>query len=162
MKKIVTFILTLTLSLFLSGCSTTSSKEVVLSDPPVLTVTYGAQSINVENSTAEWNYATDGDQWKGFVSCGAHPLEGKHYATVINTNATEATLEFDVTPDKLTVQCWSDAFWGNTEVKSESVMVSDNTMPLAPGGHIYYVTATWDSHAKFNGTADYLLYIIVE
>lgn len=171
MKKNIALILLTSLSLFLSGCASIppSTEEVsvnisttILSEPPRLVITSGDNTVECSYGTASWSYSINSKEQEGFESCGIHPLDGQEYLTPFTTSQSTATLAFAVEPDEISVQCWSDANWGNTSAESESVSLHSNQLDLRSGGYIYEIRATWNSHEQYGGSAYYTAYIVTQ
>ena len=79
----------------------------------------------------------------------------------MTTSDDTVELYFDVQPQEFKVRCWSDAYWGQVDVKEESVTINGNMMELKKGGYIYEVVATWTGvNLAAEGTAHYGFYVI--
>jgi hypothetical protein len=70
------------------------------------------------------------------------------------------TAPFTITPDKVTVRCWSEECWGNTNAESEELPVTIENgnvfVHLKDGNYIYEVIAEWESGKRsVSGTVCY-------
>lgn len=101
---------------------------------------------------------------------GAHPLDCKAQLSPALEMTYDHTLNLlfpeGAAPDEIVrVRCWSDADWGNTAARSETVRVLGSAagdgyaVTLKPGGCIYEVTARWDTADGYGGTASYAFYV---
>ena len=81
-------------------------------------------------------------------------------------------MQWDTIPDEVTVRCWSDAYWGQYDAKSEALTVRtlmvDSNMETAPiisvelkdGNYVYEVIAEWNSAETYHGKACYSFYAV--
>ena len=79
------------------------------------------------------------------------------------TSETTAILRFTENPDAiLSIHCWSEDHWTDTDAGSESVAVDGYEIELKPGGYIYEVVAEWSTEKNgYGGIAYYSFYIKV-
>lgn len=164
----------------------TKTSDLVLENPPALTVICGKESIETLRGTTSWMYQNEDGTGTGIESDSMHPLQAKEFMTPLNIIPTPyshidplmAYLQWDVTPDKVSVRCWSEDCWGqygNYDDTSEDIEVqkldieiahdsnetqrtADYTIRLKEGNHIYEVVAEWNSSDKCFGTAYYSFY----
>ena len=152
----------------------------VLKEPPMLTVVYGDKTMEALRGTTSWNYQNEDGTGVSFESDSMHPLQAKEYMTPIDlipsnissTNSFEAFLQWDTTPDKILVYCWSEEFWNQPTAASEEIpvnmfMIDSNfetkpviSIELKDGNYIYEVVSEWNSSEKYGGTARYSFYTI--
>ncbi|MBQ8893763.1 MAG: hypothetical protein IJ043_05065 [Clostridia bacterium] len=127
--------------------------------PPALSVTLAEGSHTTGTGSYYWDYRSD--LWggtTGVIADGIHPLDGKDTVPHLETAGTTAALSFNIRPDQLSAECWSDVHWGNTETASSLVALNGNQLPLRYGGYIYRIHASWD-RSGYEGSAEYILYI---
>ena len=162
------------------------SNDTVLENPPDLIVQCGSESVEALKGTSTWQYDNGNGTFTGVSSDSMHPLQAKEFMTPLNIIPTPyshidpllAYLQWDVTPDKVTVRCWSEDCWGqygSYEDTSEEIEVqkldieiahgsnetqrtADYTIRLKEENHIYEVVAEWNSSVKYFGTAYYSFY----
>lgn len=164
----------------------TTTSDLVLEEPPALTVVCGNESIEALRGTTSWQYDNGNGTFTGINSDSMHPLQAKEFMLPLNIIPTPyshidplmAYLQWDVTPDKVTVHCWSEDFWGQygdyddtseeIEVQKldieiaygsdETQRTADYTIRLKDENYIYEVVAEWNSSYKYFGTAYYSFY----
>ena len=162
------------------------SLETILKTPPALTVICGNESIETLRGTTSWQYDNGNGTFTGINSDSMHPLQAKEFMTPLNIIPTPyshidplmAYLQWDVTPDKVSVRCWSEDCWGQygdyddtteeIEVQkidieiahgsNETQRTADYTIRLKDENYIYEVVAEWNSSDKYFGTAYYSFY----
>lgn len=145
-----------------------SSSIPILTEPPTLIISTLGSSIEALRGTTSWFYDNGDGTQTGIESDSMHPLDSnskEYMPTLLMTptsysskNPLEAVLQFDVTPDEVSVHCWSDEHWGNTFAGSEDISINDFAIELKDGGYIYEVIAHWNSSEKYGGTAYYSFY----
>lgn len=162
------------------------SNDTVLQNPPDLIVNCGNESIEALRGTTSWQYDNGNGTFSGINSDSMHPLQAKEFMTPLNIIPTPyshidplmAYLQWDVTPDKVSVRCWSEDCWGQygdyddtseeIEVQkldieiahgsNETQRTADYTIRLKDENYIYGVVAEWNSSDKYFGTAYYSFY----
>ena len=162
------------------------SNDTVLQNPPALTVICGNESIEALRGTTSWQYDNGNGTFSGINSDSMHSLQAKEFMTPLNIIPTPyshidplmAYLQWDVTPDKVSVRCWSEDCWGQygdyddtseeIEVQkldieiahgsNETQRTADYTIRLKDENYIYEVVAEWNSSDKYFGTAYYSFY----
>lgn len=162
------------------------SNDTVLQSPPDLIVNCGKESIEALRGTTSWQYDNGNGTFTGINSDSMHPLQAKEFMTPLNIIPTPyshidplmAYLQWDVTPDKVSVRCWSEDCWGQygdyddtseeIEVQkldieiahgsNETQRTADYTIRLKDENYIYEVVAEWNSSDKYFGTAYYSFY----
>ncbi|MCD8127846.1 MAG: hypothetical protein LUD82_10585 [Clostridiales bacterium] len=109
--------------------------------------------------TYSWEYE-DGESWAGISSDSAHPLWCQEWMPALNASGGTVTVSAEVSPDKITVQCWSVDNWCADDIPDgEAVETKGLTFTLREDGdYVYEVTARWNSAMKWNGTAHYCFY----
>lgn len=149
-------------------------------ESPFLTVVYGDKTVEAWRGTTSWNYQNEDGTGVGFESDSMHPLQAKEYMTPIDlipsnissTDSLEAFLQWDTTPDKISVSCWSEEFWNQPTAASEEIPVNmsiiDSNFETKPvisielkgRNYIYEVVSEWNGSEKYGGTARYSFYTI--
>ncbi len=143
----------------------------VLSRPPVLSVMGTLDEVC--HSALQGGYSWQSKNADGTLANaeadGAHPLACKAQLSPALEMTYDLTLNLifpeGAAPDEIVhVRCWSDADWGSTAAKSETVRVFGSAaegyaIELKPGGHVYEVTARWDAADGYGGTASYVFYV---
>lgn len=124
--------------------------------PGFLTVICGQKEIQVGYSNGSWDAVNADVTGTSWIACGAHPLNYKDLLKPFAVSESVATLQFEFSPDQITVQCWSDAHWGDVEAEPETISVEGGEIELKPGGYIYSVNATWTGQ----GRAEYVFYAV--
>ena len=191
MKKLMAFVFTLALVLGLAACSAqeeevreqiqfpennaVSQETVTLKEPPALTVVYGENSIEALLGTASWMYQNEDGTWTGIEADSMHPLQAKEYMpnlTLLPVVASFAGMQWDTLPDRISVRCWSEAYWGQYDAESEEISAkllcidsSDRCDPyfsiaLKDGNNVYEVIAEWNSAETYHGKACYSFYTV--
>ena len=200
MKKLMAFVFALILVLGLAACSAQEKQEeetqeqnrfpennaiaqepVTLKEPPALTVVYGENnSIEALKGTSSWMYQNDDGTWTGIEADSMHPLDAKEYMPCLDLlpviasfrSPLSAAMQWDTTPDKVTVRCWGEAYWGQYDAESEeltvrTLMVDSNTetapiisVELKDGSYVYEVIAEWSGAETYHGKACYSFYTV--
>ena len=139
-----------------NGASKPTCKE-----PPELKIIDSAcQEIVAGLGTYEWNWDKGDGTWTGVCADSTHPLEWKEFLAPLITSDDTVELNFTVPPQSISIKCWSDAYWGDTNAKAESANLTGNTLELKDGGYIYLVVATWTGeNVCAYGTASYGFYV---
>ena len=193
MRKYTAFILAFFMTLLFTGCNSFLSAEdslppasetlshesedsvdnITFKEPPDLTVIYNSDSFTAFKGTYSWSYSNGDGTEGGIENDSAHPLEAKEYMQPITMTSETLTayLRWEVTPDKVTVRCWSEKHWNDIYIKGVDVPVDIagtdfvlgedsefaglHTLQLEKGEYIYEVIAAWNSHPDFHGVAHY-------
>lgn len=153
-----------------------NTSDLVLEEPPILTVMCGKESVEALRGTSSWQYLNDNGTSTAIESDSMHPLQAKEYMTPLKLIPTQyshvepfkAYLQWDVAPDWVVVRYWSEESWGEIVAESEMVpvlMMDSDTdigpifpMDLQKGNYIYEVIAEWNNYDKFSGKAHYSFY----
>ena len=191
MKKLMAFVFALALVPVLAACSaqeeevrqqiqfpendTFSRETAALKEPPALTVAYGEESIEALRGTFSWTYQNEDGTQTGIEADSMHPLQAKEYMpqlTLLPVAPSFAAMQWDTLPDKVSVRCWSEAYWGQYDAESETVPAkllcidsSDGRDPyfsveLKDGSYVYEVIAEWNSAETYSGKARYSFYTV--
>lgn len=197
MKKLMAFVLAFSCVLWLVGCSTqeeevrqqiqfpessaTAQETVTLKEPPALTVVYGENnSVEALRGTASWTYENEDGTWTGIAADSMHPLEAKEYMPCLellpvmtsSRSHLKVRMQWDTIPDKVTVRCWNESYWGQYDAESEEVPAkllcidsSDGcdayfSVELKDGSYVYEVIAEWNSAETYHGKACYSFYTV--
>lgn len=170
MKRYIALFFSLICIITVAGCSnaTAIGNQPILTEPPKLTISTLDNSIEALRGTTSWLYDNGDGTQTGIESDSMHPLDSnskKYMPTLLITptpdfskKPLEAVLQFDVSPDEVSVHCWSDKHWGNTSAESEDILVNDFAIELKDSAYIYEVIARWSSSEKYGGTAYYSFY----
>ena len=158
-----------------------AQETIVLKEPPALTVLYGDNnSIEALKGTYSWMYQNEDGTWTGMEADSIHPLAAKEYMpslqllpVVTDSNShLKVKLQWDIAPDEITVRCWDEADWGQTDAESEELPVRTLTVDSDPatepaasvelkdGSCVYEVIAAWNSAEQYNGNARYSFYTV--
>jgi len=178
MKKMISWILTIILMLYMSACNTGSTETTIpptidppgnsgpskptMKEPPKLTVSFGpGDSVQATTGTYGWNYDNGDGTMTGIQADSPHPLDLMDHLTPLETTVDTLELQFEVQPQSISVRCWNDSQWGNTGAESQKVSLSGNMLELKEGGYIYEVEATWTGeNLAAEGTVHYVFYVI--
>lgn len=152
------------LALSLIGCGPSKEQAGLGSEPPVLAVHCGENSVKALCGTYSWSYVQNG-QGVGVAADSVHPLEAKDsmspLAVVRDDDSAVVHLEFEVVPDSVSACAWDTVLWNKTDVEMQAVDVAvddEQTLTLLPYDAVYSVTATWDQENGCGGTAYYSFY----
>ena len=134
---------------------------IVLDEPPWLAVISDQTSIGAILGTYSWERRNSDGMTASIEADSAHPLDCRDELVLLETTEATALLRFTAEPDAiLSARCWSDEHWGDRAAESEAVTVHGNEFELKPGGHVYEVTAKWDTERGYGGgIARYAFYI---
>ncbi len=151
--------------LLLTACTPTGEDlplefTTTVVDVPVLTVQNGTENITVSYFGCSWSYLDSGGEWQGIAADAVHPLECQEILTPITAQGESVALTFDIAPDEVSAECWSDENFGDPAAAPESAPLTENTLAVQPGGYVYEVTAKWNSSEEYGGEASYYLYIL--
>ena len=141
-----------------------SQSKPVYKTPPVLTLWQGSASKEYPAAGYAWYYATGDGNMAAAHAEMPHPLLCKDTLVKIETTQPEAYIDFEQWPDDITIRCWPDSQFGNTNAESEAVMTwNGNRFKLKPaidGGYVYEITCSWNGNYRlYHGTATYYLYV---
>ena len=155
--------------------SGTSQETAALKEPPALTVVSGENSIEALRGTFSWTYQNEDGTWTGIEADSMHPLQAKEYMPslkLLPVITSFAGMQWDTVPDKVSVRCWSEAYWGQYDAESEEVSAkllcidsSDGCDPyfsveLKDGNYVYEVIAEWNSAETYHGKSCYSFYTV--
>lgn len=141
-----------------------SEKKTETTDkPPELTLPFSQGTVLANQGTYCWNYDSGNGKWAAVCCDCIHPLQSEHLLQAPITDTPQIKLSFAVMPDTVSVRCWPDTAFGNTNAKSKKCDVADFVLTLTPGGYIYEVTAQWEQTGQNSyGEACYVFYAILE
>lgn len=135
----------------------------VLHTPPALTLFYHGGTVEAYLGTYCWNYDKGDGTWGGICADALHPLDCQKLLQPIITSELYAELQFAKSPDSITVRCWHDSQWGNSEARAEEITAYGSIFELKPGGYIYEISAAWNENGDAcHGTAHYSFYVVAE
>ena len=175
MKKLMAMVFALLLLLAGAGCTNTvnDTDSDILKEPPALTVVCGDPSLEANRGTTSWQYKNEDGTSEGFNSDSLHPLQAKEFMTPLELPADdsvdqlEASLQWDVAPDQVSVHCWSEESWDQIDEESEEIPLNTQTtdadsssIALKDGNYIYEIVAEWNGNEKYSGMASYSFYTI--
>lgn len=90
------------------------------------------------------------------IACGAHPLQANPEPTAID--AETVALDWAISPDRITVRCWSRDADISEDGYTFSILGVRNNMPVLPDYQIYEITAVWEDTC----TASYVVRLDLE
>ena len=173
MKRLLSVLLAVILIFLMAACQSTQNTESnppgsngaskpTSKEPPILTVLDASgQSVDAVKGTYSWMYDTGNGLWTGVEADSAHPLDCQEFLIPMETASDTVTLSFDVDPQDITVQCWRDVHFGNTDARGERIPLDGNNLELKPGAYIYEICANWTGeNLAAAGTVHYSFYII--
>ena len=132
--------------------------NIILEETPALAVISDNISIGALLGSYSWQKINGDGTATLFNADNAHPLDCRDLFLKFETTEQVAALNFTERPDRISVQCWSDEYWGITDANSESVDIDGNEITLKLGGYIYEIKAEWDADNGYGGTAYYSFY----
>ena len=133
--------------------------DVILEEPPALTVVSGQTNMDALLGSYSWQVTNPDGTTLNTDADSAHPLNCQKLLTPYETATATVTLQFAEAPDAiLSVRCWSDEHWDDPTAASEDVAFRQAKFKLNPGGYIYEITAEW-STKTYSGTASYMIYL---
>ena len=140
-----------------NGASKPTSKE-----PPELKILDSTCiGIVANKGTYSWTYDNGDGTQTGVCADSSHPLQWQEFLVPMTTSDDTVELYFDVSPQEVSVRCWSDACWGKADAEEENATLSGNRLELKDGGYIYEVVAKWTGeNLAAEGTAYYGFYVI--
>lgn len=159
----------------IGGIDLTLPTAPVLREPPKLIVSSGEITIEGLKGTSSWIYVDDNGDAAAVMGDGNHPLLKKQSTPVLDLvpayfssgDPLSTRLQFGIapntiTPDKVTVRCWSEECWGNTKADSEELPVTIENgnvfVRLKDGNFIYEVIAEWNGERSVSGSVCYSFY----
>lgn len=149
-------------------------QHMVVDEPPALTVTYGEESIKARFCLSNWEFTREDGTLSALMGDGLHPLMAKHTSPFITLDPTsvepfEIWLRWDIVPDMVSVNYWSEDCWEELSSGSEySPSLSGNeagdSYLLRPknGNYIYEIVATWQNAPNYGGTVRYSFHTVIE
>ncbi|MCD7917553.1 MAG: hypothetical protein LUF84_03700 [Clostridiales bacterium] len=155
MKKYFAWLPALALLLTLTGCGGS-----IRTSPFSVTVTADSgASVEAMLGTYTWEYE-DGAEWKGMTADSDHPLWCQEWMPALDASGGTVTLSAEVSPDSITVLCWSTDDWCDADYPDgEAVETEGLTFALREDGdYVYEVIAKWNSASQWEGTACYCFY----
>jgi len=139
-----------------------------------------ADGKKVKAMRGSYSWRVDGTDGKSqyTVADGIYPLDAKEYmpcitlpCAVSSNDVYTAELIFDVSPKKVTAQCWPTDAFEDRRIDAESVTVDTIEIDYADGrnacdyilqlkneNYIYHVTAEWERDGYYGGSAEYCFY----
>lgn len=136
--------------------------NVILEDPPCLTVINGEIAHDALLGTYSWcKRNSDGTSTETNAD-SPHPLDCEELLLKkFETRETTATLNFAEKPDSiLNIRCWNEEHWNNPNASSEKAAINKYEIELKQGGYIYEVVAEWNTEKSgYGGIAHYYFYI---
>ena len=140
-----------------NGASKPTSKE-----PPELKILDSTCiGIVANKGTYSWTYDNGDGTQTGVCADSSHPLQWQEFLVPMTTSDDTVELCFAVSPQEVSVRCWSDACWGKVDAEEENATLSGNRLELKDGGYIYEVVAKWTGeNLAAEGTAYYGFYVI--
>lgn len=157
----------------MGGIDLTLPTAPVLRESPSLVVTTHGSIIEALKGTSSWIYVDDNGDAAAIMGDGNHPLLKKPSTPILDLIPTYfssgdplgVTFQFgtapnEITPDKVTVRCWPEECWGDTNAESEELPVTIENgyvfTQLKDGNYIYEVIAEWESGKRsVSGTVCY-------
>lgn len=152
------------LSRYANELLSSGAANIILEEPPALSVISGGTSVSAFLGTYSWQ-KKDADGNSVSINAGsAHPLHCEELLSPpYETPEATAVLRFAEEPDAVvSVKCWSDEYWGEPAACSEEAAFDRGALTLKAGGYIYEITAVWNAENGYGGTASYFFYIKME
>ena len=153
-------------------------KEQKNTEPSQMYIFAGGEKVMAMRGSYSWR--VDGADGKSqyTVADGIYPLDAKKYmpcitlAPAVSSNDVyTAELIFDVSPKKVTAQCWPTDAFEDRRIDAESVTVDTIEIDYADGrnscdyilhlkneNYIYHITAEWERDGYYAGSAEYCFY----
>lgn len=136
-----------------------ASSQMVLEEPLRLDVVSDNTCVETMLGGYSWTIYHEDGTAEATIADSAHPLDCQELLTLLDTTESAAQLEFQVPPTEIeSVHCWSDDEFGNSAAESVAVEWNNRTITLLPGGHVYEVTARWESEG-YAGNVSYSFWI---
>ena len=128
-----------------------------LKEPDTLAVVSGSRSVQLSYGSCSWWYENGDGTVTSLEACGAHPLDCRNSAPLLDMDGAGAQFYFGAeAADAVTVRCWSVADWGNCDAPAETIPVENMTFTLKETGCVYEVCATWNRAEAWGGSAYYV------
>lgn len=136
----------------------------ILKQAPKLSITNGQESLALSGGTGEWNYRVEGDEWRGYVACGMHPVQVRYEEGVNILDSLDGSfvLSFDSEPDSVRVTVWEETAETDAEEFTEGMLL--NTQKEEEGGWSFTllqegelvceIFAEWEGE-DYNGNSSY-------
>lgn len=158
--------------------------DTVYTEPPVMTISYGNQTLSIPAFGYEWNYqvSEEDDTWSGSVADAAHPLDQNYTDRILYLDPAnsvhEVSMNFKITPASIEVLTYWPAPVGADALPHQSMPAPDeeidydsgipygNTADITDpnvflafeGRYIYEIYATFEAD-KYHGGAYYTVLI---
>ena len=160
----------------IGGIDLTLPTAPTLREPPSLVVTTHGSIIEALKGTSSWIYVDDNGDAAAIMGDSNHPLLKKTSTPILDLIPTYfssgdplgASLQFgtapnEITPDKITVRCWPEEYWGNAKAESAELPVTIENgnvfVQLKDSNYIYEVIAEWENGKRsFSGSVHYSFY----
>lgn len=156
----------------------------ILTEPPILTVVCNETSVEALKGGYSWIIKNKDGTATAMIADSAHPLTCKDLmqplavssASLSDTDALIAYLQFESAPDTVLIRCWNETYWGQsdacgsgealTAAITEEALADGRLDPeikftLKDGNYIYEIIAEWNRSNQFSGTAYYSFYTII-
>lgn len=127
-------------------------------EPPKLEVVHDGGQFEAFHGGYTWSHATGDGTWTTICADALHPLQMKAHLQPVSCGNNQVRLVFEQDPSTVSVRCWPDDQWENTDSQSEAADMWNRVLNLNQGGWIYEVTATWNED-NYYGTATYVFYM---
>ena len=127
----------------------------IFESPPKLKVVCGDKEADAIIGTRSWSYSNTSTE-----ACSSHPLMWeKFFEKLSSDNNNEVELIFAEEPKKLSIECYSDKYFGfyPDVAVSEEVEIEGNKVKLKSGGYIYVIRASFSGN-NWGGNAIYAFY----
>ncbi len=147
--------------------------------PPALTVTNLDESITALQGTCSWTIHQEDGSFRHIEGDADHPLFSKEYMEPLEMKPTafssvdplRAVLQWDRMPSTVSVKCWGEEDWENSDATLKGVTVEANRVDkelygdvdayeikLMDGNYIYEVHAYFSEYDSGSGDAYYGFY----
>lgn len=114
------------LSAYANRLLNNENANIILEDPPILTVISDETTFDTLLGTYSWQKKNSDGTFTHTESDSAHPLDCEDLFFKYETTETTATLNFAENPDAiLSVQCWSEDYWATHGTTGESVTIDE-------------------------------------
>lgn len=161
MKRVLVSIILCIYVFGIIGCT----REPDVKKPPELRVEIGDHAIKAMQGSYSLNYPLLFGRWGGVEACGVHPMDSEIQLLPFMIEQTklgelrQASFHFELEPDLVNVSYWSAEHFGNTEVPSQGLPLTEDGIELLDGSYVYEVFAKWYADKKWNGEAYYYFYV---
>ena len=141
----------------------TSRPDKLQTMPPVLTLKYDENHMEVPLAGCSWYYRQEDGTEASVLADHADPLMMQNSIPHLTVSYSHLKLTFEKAPDTWSVTCWPAGDWAEGTADSHSVQTYDEGFLARPGAWIYAVSAEWKNDGSgYYGTAEYYLYIETE